>query len=68
MSWGLEGAIRYWNREGESIPGGDPGAHRCGAKGVLGLKDGRLVSWGFDGGIRFWSQEGLRFNSIKYGS
>ena len=46
----------------------DPGAHRCGAKGVLGLKDGRLVSWGFDGGIRFWSQEGLRFNSIKYGS
>ena len=39
VSWGLEGAIRYWNREGKSIQGGDPAAHPYGVEGVLGSRE-----------------------------
>ena len=58
VSRGLEGAIRFWNQEGQSIQGDNPVAHPYGVGGMLGLKTGRLVSWGLEGAIRFWNQEG----------
>jgi hypothetical protein len=69
VSWGGDGAIRFWSLAGEPRPGGDPTAHRAarrgldptahegGVLGVLALVDG-LVSWGHDGAIRFWSLDG----------
>ena len=41
MSWGLEGAIRFWNQEGQTIQGGDPTAHPYGVEGTIGLENGR---------------------------
>ena len=31
VSWGWDGAIRFWNQQGEPITGGDPVAHRTGS-------------------------------------
>jgi len=58
VSWGVDGAIRFWDRDGQPIPGGDPAAHPYGVGGVLPLSDERLVSWGVDGAIRFWNRDG----------
>jgi hypothetical protein len=57
VSWGRDGAIRFWSRAGEPRPGGPAAAHQGGVWGVLALGD-RLVSWGGDGAIRFWSYAG----------
>jgi hypothetical protein len=57
VSWGGDGAIRFWSLSGEPRPGGDPKAHKGRVEGVLALADG-LVSWGYDGAIRFWSLSG----------
>jgi hypothetical protein len=57
VSWGRDGAVRFWSRDGAALPGGAADAHYGGVKGVLRVGD-RLVSWGGDGAIRFWSLEG----------
>jgi WD40 repeat protein len=57
VSWGDDGAIRFWTRGGERRLGGDRRAHDGGVSGVLALASG-LVSWGDDGAIRFWSLAG----------
>jgi hypothetical protein len=57
VSWGGDGANRFWTLVGEPRPGGDPAAHRGGVRGVLALADG-LVSWGSDDVIRRWSPDG----------
>ena len=57
MSWGRDGAIRLWDRDGHRQPGGDAEAHAGGVSGVLALAD-RLVSWAGDGAIRFWDRDG----------
>jgi hypothetical protein len=57
VSWGEDGAIRFWSRAGAPRAGGDPFAHEGGVLGVVALDDG-LVSWGYDGAIRFWSRAG----------
>ena len=57
VSWGRDGAIRFWDRAGQPRPGGDAQAHAGGVLGVLALDDG-LVSWGRDGAIRFWDRAG----------
>ena len=57
VSWGKDGAIRLWDRDGHSQPGGDAEAHAGEVSGVLALAD-RLVSWGGDGAIRLWDRDG----------
>ena len=68
MSWGADGAIRFWTLAGEPRPGGDPAAHRGEVGGIVALADG-LVSWGSvsfdfrphesgDGAIRLWTLAG----------
>jgi hypothetical protein len=57
VSWGSDGAIRFWTLAGEPRPGGDPAAHQGGVGDVLALADG-LVSWGGDDVIRRWSPDG----------
>ncbi len=57
VSWGSDGAIRFWSYTGEPRPGGDSHAHEFVVRGVLPLSD-QLVSWGSDGAIRFWSHTG----------
>ena len=59
VSWGWDGAIRFWTREGTRAEGGDDNAHRGGVGGVLAVGE-RLVSWGGDCAIRFWTREGAR--------
>jgi WD40 repeat protein len=59
VSWGKDGAIRFWSAAGERSSGGDDNAHASYVGGVLSLGD-RLVSWGGDGAIRFWSAAGNR--------
>ncbi|PBB30300.1 AAA family ATPase, partial [Mesorhizobium sp. WSM3882] len=57
VSWGFDGAIRFWSLQGEACSGGDAEAHAHGVRGVLPLANS-LVSWGGDGAIRFWSLQG----------
>ena len=57
VSWGADGAIRFWDRDGAARPGGDSKAHVGRVEGLLALDD-RLVSWGADGAIRFWDRDG----------
>jgi hypothetical protein len=60
VSWGWDGAIRYWSLNGEREPGGHERAHKVlGVDGVLRLGD-RLVSWGWgwDRLVRFWTLDG----------
>jgi hypothetical protein len=57
VSWGRDGAIRFWTLAGEPLLGGDPAAHQGKVQGILALADG-LVSWGWDGAIRFWTLAG----------
>jgi len=73
VSWGGDGAIRFWSLAGEPRPGGDPTAHRAarrgldptahegGVLGVLALADG-LVSWGRDGVVH--RSQHLRLSSL----
>jgi WD40 repeat protein len=59
VSWGGEGAIRFWDLEGHPLAGGALDAHFGGVEGVLVLDNERLVSWGeADCAIRFWDLEG----------
>ena len=58
VSWGADGAIRFWTLLGEPRPRGDPAAHWGGVAGVLALADG-LVSCGWDDVIRQWSPDGM---------
>ena len=37
VSWGPDGAIRLWSRDGMPLPGGGPDAHKGGVAGVLAL-------------------------------
>jgi hypothetical protein len=57
VSWGWDGAIRFWSLAGEPRPGGDPKAHEGSVEDVWALADG-LVSLGRDEAIRFWSLAG----------
>ena len=57
VSWGGDGAIRFWSLAGEPHPGGVPKAHEGRVSRVLKLSN-ELVSWGGDGAIRFWSLAG----------
>jgi hypothetical protein len=57
VSWGSDGAIRFWTLAGEPRAGGDPAAHKDGVDGVRALADG-LVSWGGDYVIRRWDPDG----------
>jgi WD40 repeat protein len=60
VSWGLDGAIRFWSPEGMPLPGGVEESHRGGVNGVVWLDD-RFVSWGINSSqIRFWSLTGQR--------
>ena len=59
VSWGRDGAIRFWSADGERLSGGDDHAHAGDVDGVLAVGE-RLVSWGGDGAIRFWSADGER--------
>ena len=45
VSWSYDGAIRFWDRVGNSLPGGDLRAHD-GVIKLLALGD-QLVSWGW---------------------
>lgn len=56
VSWGLDGALRFWSFTGELCTGGDLGAHKHGIDCVLKLRD-RLVSCG-SATVRFWSLDG----------
>jgi hypothetical protein len=47
VSWGADGAIRLWDRQGKPDW----------VDGMLALGD-ELVSWGASGVIRFWDQQG----------
>jgi WD40 repeat protein len=57
VSWGADGAIRFWTHQGQPLSGGDSKAHLATVKGMLILKE-RLVSWGIDGAIKFWTHQG----------
>jgi hypothetical protein len=57
VSWGRDGAIRFWSLSGEPRPGGDPTAHQGGVRGLLAMADG-LVSWGEDNIVRRWRIDG----------
>ncbi|MHC2371324.1 hypothetical protein ACVIQT_005972 [Bradyrhizobium diazoefficiens] len=57
VSWGDDGAIRFWSLAGEPRLGGDARAHEGGVSGVLALTEG-LLSWGGDEVIRRWSRDG----------
>jgi WD40 repeat protein len=57
VSWGRDGAIRFWSRNGTSLAGGALDAHSGGVHGVLPVGD-CLISWGGEGTIRCWSLDG----------
>jgi hypothetical protein len=57
VSWGHDGAIRFWSLTGEPCSGGDPRAHEGGVRGVLPVADG-LLSWGGSGVFRRWTRDG----------
>jgi hypothetical protein len=58
VSWGDDGAIRFWSLDGAPLPGGRSDAHSGFVWGVLPLHD-RLISWGSDAMIRFWGIDGV---------
>src|ERR1700759_1035189 len=45
VSWGWDGALRFWSLEGGKLDGGAERAHNA-VMGILTLLDGRLVTWG----------------------
>ena len=57
VSWGNDGAIRFWDQHGNLIPGGDLKAHAAWIQ-VLALGAELLVSSGSDGAIRYWDRYG----------
>ena len=61
VSWGNDGAIRFWDSSGQPLPDhGDGHAHSGLVSGVMAFGEG-LVSWGWnDGAIRFWDAKGRR--------
>jgi hypothetical protein len=57
VSWGRDGAIRFWDQQGNPRPGGAPNAHLSGyPPGMVALADG-LVELEGDS-IRFWDRQG----------
>ena len=57
VSWGADGALRFWSLDGAALAGGATDAHFGEVWGVQVMGD-RLVSWGEDGVFRFWSLDG----------
>ncbi|MEO1149679.1 MAG: WD40 repeat domain-containing protein [Pseudomonadota bacterium] len=60
VSWGNDGALRFWGAQGTRIEGGDDKAHNGSINGVLPIEDGGFLSWGSDGALRFWDDQGGR--------
>jgi WD40 repeat protein len=63
VSWGEDGTLRLWNRDGRPLATLD--GHQSSVYGALVLDDGHILSWSRDDTLRLWDGDGRPLASLE---